>query len=775
MSWGFRYKKDGKFYGKMIADREMMYKLLGNPKHVEKIEKIKAGDQSLKNIDNLILCDFCMLYNEDGTVAGSRRVANTDLADFDRKELEAAGITAKQLVDHIIANRRIIEQARILFGEYSVNGNVHVVYERDPNLTHSQNLDKLLEVIGIPGLDVDPKGRNNPWEGCFCTSPKNFWWLDDRIFEIAECPNLEPEEKAATPIAKQTKSESIPSQSTQIEEEELAPTSLNMFDCCCRIAGLDPLAIDKQGYRNPNLQAIMSAGACQLLSEGQFLACVKVRMPSCFDTKHDETNCKELVHYFFSNFQANIGKFVMSKELREINAQAQNGASKQAQGKTVQKKIDDELPPEYPKVEPETIRLLTKQFEPRFKEMIAVAAPSYLAKIVSRARFQVNAMKEVGPNLYVAIAHKSGRGKAQVQLLFKIIRKNTFGPLHYEECRLEEINQEEREELQGKKDRPRLYKAKHQWETRASLSAILKYQKNLGPNEILLLNFEEASEMIALKDGDWSNLERYSIQAWDITDFDQSLLTSVNFHGKVGATMVITGTLSAVIEGLNRNTSDGFTFRTFTYPVQAPLTRQEPEYYPLTDEEQARLDELLVGAFQRNATPNNEVYHIKLPKTEAMIKEWEDKTFDSYEEGELSEAEMGPYTRIKQFMLRCALCLTAIEGSETDEIVNFAKWYGETAYYYSRKLFSKRFESDNEKNEKLLGYVSHPTSTKEDFDAMPDIFTRKQFYEQRRRTKNCQTKEEIKKCDAASKKLLQEKVKACQLIKHKRDVFQKVM
>lgn len=729
--------------GKMILNRDMFMNAIGNPAHVAQIEAFRNADLEKKKQmkkKELTIFDFRIMYENGANVADCRRVANTFLLDFDKPQLDAAGMTAKELVAYFTKSQEIIEDLGIVYGEYSVNGFVHVVSLRDPQLSHNQNIDRFLAKLPFV-IDVDPKGRQNPWEGTFCTTPKDIWWLDDRLFEIQECPNV-PEPIEINVKGKKAKVEKAgKSEAVATELPEITPDSHAAWHTALKRANLVDGKVDVDGKRHDNLSAILENGLVRLVDESQALALVQHYMPIMWG-KDGGNKCRSLIDFYYHKWGG--------------------------------REDDKETPPCLPNKLPETLNLLLKPFQPQFHEMLALAAMGYLPAIVSRVRTYYYG-KVIGGNQFVVIAMQSGRGKSQVQDLKKMIFGKTLQPLHDDECDKEYNNQIERDEKANHKDRPQKYFAKKRIFERVSLSSILQYQKNLGKNGMLALNFSEAKQLISMNRSEWSNLTSYLLKAWDIDHYDQDYLTSVNYNGEVNATMVVTGVLSDIVDGLNKRTDGGLTFRSILYAAKLPYSTLPPQITPLSEDDQNRLDQLLGEAFDYDENRlNNDLYFIELPKTSQMVTAWYEAIEQKHQSGEYGEAELSPVTRVGQFMTRAALVLTAIEGSETDEIVAFAEWLGRTAYYYVRKLFGQSLQRDQKKNEQYMQNVRRSSPVEDAFAAMANIFSRQQFYSYRQKQNKCQTKEEEKKSNEASKKNLQALEKTGRIKVLSRNQFQKL-
>ena len=743
MSCGMRY--DHRTRGKMILNRDMFMTAIGNPAHIATIEAIRNEtdlEKRKKMKSQLPLFDFNIMYENGDLVKDCRRVANTIFIDFDADQLQAAGKTATEVTSCLKA---MAETLGVVYIEYSINRSVHVVLLRDQELSHSQNIDKFLASLPFP-IEVDKTCRHNRAEGTFCTTPKDVCYIDDRLFEIKECPYVaEPEaleinvkDKKAK-VEKAEKSEAV----ATAELTEITPDSHAAWHTALKRANLVDGKIDCDHMRYNNLMAIITKGGLPNLieDESQAFALVRHYMPVYWGK--DEAKCRSLIKFGY----------------HEWAGKADN---------------DAETPPCLPVQLPETLNLLLKPFQPQFHEMLALAAMGYLPALVSRARTYYYG-KVIGGNQFIVIAMQSGRGKSQVQDLKKMIFGKTLQPLHDDECEKEYNNQIERDEKANHKDRPQKYFAKKRIFERVSLSSILQYQKNLGKAGMLALNFSEAKQLISMNRSEWSNLTSYLLKAWDIDHYDQDYLTSVNFNGEVNATMVVTGVLSDIVDGLNKRTDGGLTFRSILYAAHLPYSTLPPAITPLSEDDQNRLDQLLGEAFSHDENRlNNDLYYIDLPKTSEMVRAWYEAIEQKHQAGEYGEAELSPVTRVGQFMTRAALVLTAIEGSETDEIVAFAEWLGRTAYYYVRKLFGKSLQNDQKKNEQYMQNVRRSSPVEDAFAAMANIFSRQQFYVYRQKQNNCQTKEEQQKSNEASKKNLQALASAGRIKILSRNQFQKL-
>ena len=85
--------------------------------------------------------------------------------------------------------------------------------------------------------------------------------------------------------------------------------------------------------------------------------------------------------------------------------------------------------------------------------------------------------------------------------------------------------------------------------------------------------------------------------------------------------------------------------------------------------------------------------------------------------------------------MRAAIPLVALYGKETNEIVNFARWVGETAHYNMCRIFGQRVMNNIIDSEELVNAkIDHRKTAEPILDKMPQVFTSKQFIDERIRS-----------------------------------------
>ena len=123
---------------------------------------------------------------------------------------------------------------------------------------------------------------------------------------------------------------------------------------------------------------------------------------------------------------------------------------------------------------------------------------------------------------------------------------------------------------------------------------------------------------------------------------------------------------------------------------------------------------------------------LQLPRTRRAIGSWFDELEQRYNDGQLTEAEADLSHRCGEFMMRAAIPLVALYGKETNEIVNFARWVGETAHYNMCRIFGQRVMNNILDSEELVNAkIDHRKTAEPLLTCLPNVFTIKQFQDVR--------------------------------------------
>ena len=234
------YCKNGNLYAEQVVNKQQHLELLNRPEHVENVAKVRAGDKSRKNPLWITMFNFNILPNADGTIKDSPHRANTCFIEFDEEQLAAAGVTAQKVVDRF---ELLAEFYGILLVSFSLSRNVHAVFQRIETLNQRENLDRIIIALGFPGLTYDPKCAENTSMGTFEALEEDIVYLDERLYEVKEVPNLDLEKEKETMVRKTREGDTAVSR-LDLEPEQPTAESHYAWNQCTTAAGLTPGQVD---------------------------------------------------------------------------------------------------------------------------------------------------------------------------------------------------------------------------------------------------------------------------------------------------------------------------------------------------------------------------------------------------------------------------------------------------------------------------------------------------------------------------------------------------
>ena len=166
------YYKDGAKWMRPVLSRPEYLALRNSGEQIFNVAAVRKGNTGLKG--KLLQMNYSCLPNEDGSLKGSTRAANTVGMDIDhikKEEMEA-------VKEHILAKR---EELGLLMLELSARGEgYHLVFKRRPEMSQEENLRWASELLGV---EFD-KGAKDITRVFFTTTAdeKDLIWLDDEIF-----------------------------------------------------------------------------------------------------------------------------------------------------------------------------------------------------------------------------------------------------------------------------------------------------------------------------------------------------------------------------------------------------------------------------------------------------------------------------------------------------------------------------------------------------------------------------------------------------------------
>ena len=715
-----QFGRDGKKY--MVPVRKQAdYKIIRDSERNKRAEK-----------KDMVQFNYSCLPNPDNSLKGATRLSNSvgmDV-DFDPKSPDYEE-KMKSVPDLILAKK---DELGLLMLERSANKGYHLAFRRHPEMTQEENLKWASQLLGV---EFD-KGAKDITRVFFTPPSDHLLYINDALFDNSECDAPAPQQPTTdnpqpTVINPQpTTNNPQPTTAT----EECTATTRHAFDLCVEQAGLTVESLDAKGSRHSNLMAILSVGLPKLVSRPQLESAVRERMPSYAQ----EEECKKLIDYFYTNYTADKGYMTIS--LREINAKAQQLAAQEAKtdDETMEALTQEWDPPRLPDKLPRLLELLVGNYDRRFREMLLMSALPVLSAHASHYRSVYLNGKMIGPQQYVAVIGASGSGKGNCTDLFREMVKHTLQDNDTKEWAKVKENAELRDKQANAKVRPPKYHPKLRLFETTSKSSILELQTNLGGNGMLLGQFSEVDGLSSSSRAAYSDISVLLRKGWDGDMHRQFYMSdsTCNTYTQMSISLLMAGTPKAMLERMfgESNCEGGLMQRCI--PVLVPKserTFRPPVMNHLEGEELAERDALLLQLYQQDLACGEDTKLLQLPRTRRAIGSWFDELEQRYNDGQLTEAEADLSHRCGEFMMRAAIPLVALYGKETNEIVNFARWVGETAHYNMCRIFGQRVMNNIIDSEELVNAkIDHRKTAEPILDKMPQVFTSKQFIDERIRS-----------------------------------------
>ena len=712
-----QFGRDGKKY--MIPVRKQAdYKIIRDSERNKRAEK-----------KDMVQFNYSCLPNPDNSLKGATRLSNSvgmDV-DFDPKSPDYEE-KMKSVPDLILTKK---DELGLLMLERSANKGYHLAFRRHPEMTQEENLRWASQLLGV---EFD-KGAKDITRVFFTPPSDHLLYINDALFDNSECDAPAPQQPTTDnpqpPVTIQQSTTDNQQPSTAYEE--CTATTRHAFDLCVEQAGLTVEALDVKGSRHSNLMAILSVGLPKLVSRPQLESVVRERMPSY----GNEEECKKLIDYFYTNYTADKGYMTIS--LREINAKAQQLAAQEAKtdDETMEALTQEWDPPRLPDKLPRLLELLVGNYDKRFREMLLMSALPVLSAHASHYRSVYLNGKMIGPQQYVAVIGASGSGKGNCTDLFREMVKHTLQDNDTKEWAKVKENAELRDKQANAKVRPPKYHPKLRLFETTSKSSILELQTNLGANGMLLGQFSEVDGLSSSSRSAYSDISVLLRKGWDGDMHRQFYMSdsTCNTYTQMSISLLMAGTPKAMLERMfgESNCEGGLMQRCI--PVLVPKserTFRPPVMNHLEGEELAERDALLLQLYQQDLACGEDTKLLQLPRTRRAIGSWFDELEQRYNDGQLTEAEADLSHRCGEFMMRAAIPLVALYGKETNEIVNFARWAGETAHYNMCRIFGQRVQNNILDSEELINAKTDHRKTAEPLlNQLPQTFTIKQFQEVR--------------------------------------------
>lgn len=733
--------RDGKKVCIPVLTRKEYFSLRDSKYNYECVEKARKGEtftgkdgKPCNYKVNLVQFNYSCYPNEDGTLKGTTRPADTVGMDIDFKAPEQLpeGITEeKWLQDEILNTCKNIldkkEEIQLLMCERSATKGLHIVFKRDPSQSQEANLQRVSDVLGVP-FDEGAKDITRVF---FTPTSTDILFITDALFRRGEGGSSDRNGKGGKAKTGGAKKQEERNESRPKAEKPLNE-NLIVFDLLVKEAGLDPKALDVFGEHNwhKNLMSVLSLGLAKMMSREQAFAVVEKKLPNY----SKEGDCANLINYFYDNY--NSTKF-MSPALREINAKAQYLAKQEMSedDKAMAELMEGWDAPKLPQTLPPIIEMLISNYDKRFREMLCLSSLPVLSAHASHFRAQYLNGRVIGPQQYVTVIGGSGSGKGNCTALYKDMIEQTLAAhdaLEWEKVRQ---NQEERDKKANAKEKPAKYHPQLRLFETASKSSILELQTNLGKNGMLLGQFSEVDGLSNAARNAYSDISVLLRKGWDMDMHRQFYMSeaSCNTHVQMSISLLMAGTVKAMLERLfsENNREGGLMQRCI--PVLVPTeerTFRPPKQNFLTAEERLECDKMLIDLYQKDLALGDDVKILDLPLTTKAIEGWFDELEVRYNDGLLTDAEADLSHRCGEFMMRAAIPLVALYGKENKEIVDFAKWVGEYAHYTMCKLFGHSVQKNLESAYQLIKRSADARKTAEPIlNLLPETFSLKQFKE----------------------------------------------
>lgn len=712
-----QFGRDGKKY--MIpVKKQADYKIIRDSERNKRAEK-----------KDMVQFNYSCLPNPDNSLKGATRLSNSvgmDV-DFDPKSPDYQQ-KMNDAPDLILAKK---DELGLLMLERSASKGYHLAFRRHPEMSQEENLRWASQLLGV---EFD-KGAKDITRVFFTPPSDHLMYVNDTLFDNSECDAPAPQQPTTdTPQPTVTiQRPTTDNQQPTTAYEECTATTRHAFDLCVEQAGLSVESLDAKGSRHSNLMAILSVGLPKLVSRPQLESAVRERMPSYAQ----EEECKKLIDYFYTNYTADKGYMTIS--LREINAKAQQLAAQEAKtdDETMEALTQEWDPPRLPDKLPRLLELLVGNYDKRFREMLLMSALPVLSAHASHYRSVYLNGKMIGPQQYVAVIGSSGSGKGNCTDLFREMVKHTLQDNDSKEWEKVKENAELRDKQANAKVRPPKYHPKLRLFETTSKSSILELQTNLGANGMLLGQFSEVDGLSSSSRAAYSDISVLLRKGWDGDMHRQFYMSdsTCNTYTQMSISLLMAGTPKAMLERMfgESNCEGGLMQRCIPVLVpKAERTFRPPVMNHLEGEELAERDALLLQLYQQDLALGDDTKLLQLPRTRRAIGSWFDELEQRYNDGQLTEAEADLSHRCGEFMMRAAIPLVALYGKETNAIVDFARWVGETAHYNMCRIFGQRVQNNILDSEELVNAkIDHRKTAMPILDKMPQVFTSKQFADER--------------------------------------------
>ena len=734
-----------------VNTREEYLSLRNAPMHRQNVAMARQGKEGYKKL--LMQMNYSCLPTTDdnshpgcGPLKGCQTLSNTVGMDVDlhRAEYESDEAYLKALAEIPEKVLEKKEELGLLMLERSVTKGYHLVFRRHPELSQEDNLRWASSLLGV---EYD-KGAKDITRVFFTTtaSEEDLLYLDDELFDSS--PSHDP--TPTLPREGVCETESSMQEDTQGNAHDLTMVSNNSsprggqegvsyqgipYDQI--IKKWWDLYNDGKEPEKSNRNTLTFELAVNLRHICGFDRELMKKVIPCYDgfAESEKMACIDSA--------LNEKRTQMPRRLKEVlkclsPSPLEKNEDTSEDDKALNTLAEGWNPPKLPKKIPRIMELLVSNYDPRFREMLLLAALPVLSAHASHFRATYLSGCITGPMQYVAIIGGSGKGKGNCTKLFKEMVEHTLDANDKNEWQKVHENNELRDKKANAKDRPPKYHPKLRLFETTSKSSILELQTNLGENGMLLGQFSEADGLSEASRTAYSNLSVVLRKGWDgdmHRQFYMADSNTCNTYTCVNISLLMAGTVRAILERMfNDNNCEGGLMQRFI-PVLVPKTKRSfrpPRVNYLNETEKCERDALLMNLYQKDLALGDGTLLLNTPHTNQSIGEWFDELEERYNDGLLTEAEADLSHRCGEFMLRAAIPLIALYGKETKEIVDFSRWVGEMAHYTMCHIFGHRVQLDLNRAEELIENHTDMRKTAEPLlSKLPEVFTTQQLKEVR--------------------------------------------
>ena len=382
------------------------------------VADIRGGDEKQKDLLPYICPHYAAFRNNHR--------AQKDIMPEAFTHMTCVDVDDKELVEEAVKQALTINedeysdwQEQVLRIAYSARKKVHIYIRIPKGMTIEEAQQAFCKEIGVPYDES-------------CITPERFIYItgkDEEVYRSAHwLEQLSDEELAERKEAylmrgldvdgrplKTYRGQSLSnplrysqqgqSPLPQPQTEQATSVSLEAFDLCVGLAGLQADQMDVWGVHNwhANLMAVLSVGVAKLMTKEQLRAVVAQRLPNYSQTE----DCQKLIDYFYEKYDANKG--FMNTALREINAKAQQKTCEKSTVGSVP--VCNSEPPEMPKKLPKLVELLTSKTPEIYKPAVANAVFPPLATHLCGVEFEYTDGKIHEATLMNCLMAGTGAGK----------------------------------------------------------------------------------------------------------------------------------------------------------------------------------------------------------------------------------------------------------------------------------------------------------------------------------------------------------------------------